>query len=71
MIPKQVAHSSHSLRFVIERLKIPSKKNRLGKKIWNKLNRVKFTINCPQRVFINLLEKRKGATIQINNKFFS
>lgn len=56
----------------MERLKILSKKNRLGKKkIWNKLNRVKFTINCPQRVFINLLEKRKGATIQINNKFFS
>lgn len=55
----------------MKRLKIPSKKNRLGKKkIWNKLNRVKFRINCHQRVFINLLEKGKGATIQINNKFF-
>lgn len=53
----------------MERLKIRSKKNRLGKKIWNKLNRVKFRINCHQRVFINLLGKREGATIQINNKF--
>lgn len=70
MIPKQVAHSSHSLRFVMERLKILSKKNRLGKKIWNKMNRVKFRISGHQRVFINLLEKTEGATIQINNKFF-
>lgn len=34
------------------------------------MNRVKFRINCHQRVFINLLEKREGVTIQINNKFF-
>lgn len=34
------------------------------------MKRVKFRINRHQRVFINLVEKTEGATIQINNKFF-
>lgn len=50
--------------------KYPARKIGWGKKIWNKLNRMKFRIYCHQRVFINLLEKGEGATIQINNKFF-
>lgn len=54
LIPKQFAHSFHSLSFVMGRSKTPSKRNVLEK---SPLKSVKFRIKCHQSVYKPTEEK--------------